>query len=35
MICINKTTVFAHKYIKMLVKFKKSPYLCIVKKEKG
>ena len=35
MICINKSAVFVHNYIKMLVKFKKSPYLCIVKKKKG
>ena len=32
LICINKKAVFAHKLTKMLVLFKKSPYLCIVKR---
>ena len=31
---VKETTVIAHNYIKKLVRFKKSPYLCSVKRHK-
>ena len=32
--CIKDSAVIAHNYTKMLVRFKKSPYLCSVKRHK-